>query len=217
VRPADYFDELYRTHDRYWWRDQERYSSNPNDYPQSLLAQQTLRVLAGRPLGRVLDLGAGEGSDAIRLARLGYLVDAVEVSPVAAAKIATFACQAGVQVNVAVADVASFVPDGMYDVVISNGVLHYIADKEAAISRMQKATTLGGINVLSLWSTFSAVPDCHDVIPAYCDDEDGIVKKLYCDWQTEFIYFDRKKLEMSHSDMPEHAHSHIKLIARKLA
>jgi hypothetical protein len=67
----DYFDGAYSTHDRYWWQEPGRYELNPNAYPYSLLTQQTLRLLSGRPHGRALDLGAGEGSDAIRLALLG--------------------------------------------------------------------------------------------------------------------------------------------------
>ena len=47
-----------------------------------------------------LDLGAGEGADAIRLAKLGYKVDAVEVSAVACEKIERFARSQGVRINV---------------------------------------------------------------------------------------------------------------------
>jgi cyclopropane fatty-acyl-phospholipid synthase-like methyltransferase len=175
----------------------------------------TLRVLRDEPRGRALDLGAGEGSDAIRLALLGYDVDAVEVSPVAARKVARFASEVGAKVNIVVADVADFTPDGLYDVIISNGVLHYVENKEAAISRMQAATSAGGINVVSLWSTYTPVPDCHDFIPMFCDDEHGIVTKLYSPWETELLYFEREKAETAHSDLAAHSHSHIKLIARR--
>lgn len=52
---------------------------------------QVLELAAGRKPGRALDVGAGEGADAIRLAKLGYKVDALEVSPVACEKIQSFA------------------------------------------------------------------------------------------------------------------------------
>jgi hypothetical protein len=50
------------------------------------LTQRGLRQR--RHVGRAVDstLGAGEGSDAIRVARLGYAVDAIEVSAVACEK-----------------------------------------------------------------------------------------------------------------------------------
>ncbi len=215
MQPADYFDGRYRSAERYWWRGEERYSLDANAYPSSLLTQMMMRLLEDKPQGRALDLGAGEGTDAIRLALLGYDVDAVEISPVAASKIERFARLAQAKVRVHIADVTQYVPDGPYDVVISNGVLHYVEDKKAAIERMQEATSPGGINIISLWSTYSAVPDCHDFVPMYCDDEDGVVTGLYRDWVTEFLYFERGKPETAHSDLPAHSHSHIKLIARR--
>jgi SAM-dependent methyltransferase len=212
---SDYFDQMYGTHDRYWWREPGRHSLEPEDYASSLLAQQTLRVLTSRQKGRALDVGAGEGADAIRLALRGYEVDAVELSAVAAAKIERFAEQAGVKVNVTVADAQQFKPDGLYDVVVCNGVLHYIKDKDVVISRMQEATSDGGINVVSLWSDYTPVPECHEFVPVYSDAEDGVVASCYKAWPKEFIYFERDKPEAAHSDLPPHRHSHIKFIARK--
>ena len=214
---SDYFDKMYSTHDRYWWREPGRHSLKAEDYPSSLLAQQTLRVLAAGPQGRALDIGAGEGADAIRLALLGYAVDAVELSAVAAAKIEHFAKQADVKVNVTVADAQKYYPDGLYDVIVCNGVLHYIKDKDEAISRMQDATCPGGINVISLWSDYTPVPECHELVPVYSDPEDGVVTSRYKTWPKEFIYFERDKPEAAHSDLPPHRHSHIKFIARKPA
>ncbi len=211
----DFFDELYLSNERYWWRDKERYSVDPKSYPTSLLTQLTLRALDGQPPGRALDLGAGEGADSIRLALLGYSVYAVDISKVGAAKISEFANEAQVAIDVEVADVATYQPDGYFDVIICNGVLHYIADKGPVLERMQLATRSGGINVISLWSAYTSVPECHSCVPVYCDDEDGIVAKMYEGWDMELYYLERDKREMSHSEMPAHSHSHIKMIARK--
>lgn len=215
MRAAEYFDQVYSQTARYWWRDKDRYATHHDAYPYSLLTQQTLRLVSGQPAGRALDLGAGEGSDSIRLALLGFQVDAVEISTVAAGKISRFAADAGVQVAVTVADIREFVPTGQYDVVICNGVLHYLDEKEQVVTRMQEATRPGGIDVVSLWSTYTAVPACHDSAPVFCDDEDGIVTKLYQRWPKELVYFERDKMETAHSDLPSHRHSHIKLIARR--
>jgi tellurite methyltransferase len=214
---TDYFDGVYMGSERYWWRGPERYEVDPESYPLSLLTQQTLRLLKPRPVGRALDIGAGEGSDSIRLAKLGYEVDAVEMSAVGAKKIQCFAEEAGVhdKVKVFAADVQDFEPDGLYDVVICNGVLHYIEGKKSVIELMQQATRPGGINVVSLWSDYTPVPDCHELVPVFSDPEDGEVTKSYKDWRKEFIYFDRDKKESAHSDLPAHRHSHIKLIASK--
>jgi tellurite methyltransferase len=209
------FNQLYSQGERYWWRHQNPYSTNPDDFPLSLLTQLTLRILADRPAGRALDLGAGEGADSIRLARLGYDVTAVDISTVGASKIEKFAADADVKVTVEVADVSSYVPVGLFDVVVANGLLHYIANKELAIERMQRATTPGGINVVSLWSTYTRVPACHQLVRVYCDDEDGVLTRSYHYWITKLLLFERGKKESAHPGMPAHSHSHIKLIAQK--
>jgi SAM-dependent methyltransferase len=215
MRVQDYFDGVYSTHDRFWWHEPGRYELDPNAYPYSLLTQQTLRLLKGRRHGRALDLGAGEGSDAIRLALLGYEVHAVEVSSIGAKKIRNFAREAKTKLSVTATDIQDFTPEGLYDVVICNGVLHYVKDKKSVISLMQNATCPGGINVISLWSTFTPIPDCHEIVPVYCDDEQGVVAGSYRDWTTEFIYYERNKAETAHSDLPAHSRSHLKLISTK--
>lgn len=215
MRISDYFDSVYAGSGRFWWREEGRYALEPEAYPSSLLTQQTLRLLAGRSPGRALDIGAGEGTDAIRLALLGYQVDAVEVSKVGAEKIERFATEAGARLYVVASDIHDFVPDCQYDVIVCNGVLHYVEDKHRVIKLMQDATRRGGINVISLWSDYTPVPACHEFVPVYADGENGVVTSCYRGWHNEFIYFERDKSEMAHSDLPPHRHSHIKLIASK--
>lgn len=214
---AQFFDRAYGRCDRYWWQTDLRYSTDPLDHRTSLLTQVLLRLIRTGSRGRALDLGAGEGTDAIRLALLGYQVDAVEISAVGAEKIAKFVSAEGVSDRVRIhrMDACDFVPEGTYDVIIGNGLLHYVKDKERVIRLMRDATAENGLNVLSLWSTHSPLPECHDIVPVYADEEDGVVTKLYADWSAELLYFERDKPEFAHSDLPAHKHSHIKLIARK--
>jgi tellurite methyltransferase len=223
VSVAAYFDVLYRSAERHWWRYGDPYSADPDAYPTSLLTQTTLRLLRERAKAdsdggsprRALDLGAGEGADSIRLALMGYEVTAVDVSAEAGRKIRKFAAEAGADLTVAVADIGEYRPGGQFDVVICNGVLHYVRDKASVIRRMQAATSAGGLNVVSAWSTHSAVPECHNSVPVYCDDEEGVITSAYLSWDVKLRYFERNKREESRGGMPSHSHSYIKIIAEK--
>jgi SAM-dependent methyltransferase len=218
VRQA--FNELYSKEERVWWRQDGRYETHSVAYPDSLLTQlMLLRIeCQGRvPEGaRALDLGAGEGADAIRLARLHYDVTAVEISEVAERKIRRFAAEAGVRVRTVVADISTYKLQDEFDIIICNGVLHYIEDKKVVIERMQQATRPGGMNVVAAWSTTSPVPEAHGTLPVFCDDEDGEINRLYSNhnWQ-KFLYFERHKPETAHVAEPGHVHSHIKMLAWK--
>src|SRR5215471_4558765 len=63
-----FWDERYRSAQRVW-------SDNPNP--------QLVAEVADRPPGRALDVGSGEGADAIWLARRGWTVVAADISGVA--------------------------------------------------------------------------------------------------------------------------------------
>ena len=62
--------------------------------------------LAESPPGRALDVGCGEGADAIWLARAGWEVTGLDVSEVALERAAAAAREAGVTVHWVLADVA---------------------------------------------------------------------------------------------------------------
>ena len=57
-----------------------------------------------------------------------------------------------------VADAQGYKPDGLYDVIISTGPA-LRGGQGSVISRMQKATCEGGINVISLWSDYTRSPN----------------------------------------------------------
>ena len=96
--------------ERYASRDEGLWSGRPNG---ALVAE-----LAGRPPGRALDVGCGEGADAVWLARAGWEVTGVDVSEVALERAAAGAREAGVTVEWVRADIAMSPPSpGGYDLV----------------------------------------------------------------------------------------------------
>jgi SAM-dependent methyltransferase len=75
--------------------------------------------LGGIPPCRVLDLGSGQGRNAIWLAQQGHQVTAVDVSDVATAQGAEMAEAVGVEVEFVAADVVAWEPDAeSFDLVV---------------------------------------------------------------------------------------------------
>lgn len=79
-----FWDERYGTTDRVW-------SGNPNP--------QLVDRVAGLRAGRALEVGCGEGADAIWLAQQGWDVTALDVSQVGLDKAAAHAAEAGVEIT----------------------------------------------------------------------------------------------------------------------
>jgi SAM-dependent methyltransferase len=67
--------------------------------------------------GRALDLGSGEGGDAIWLAKLGWTVDGADISTTALARAAEAAAEAGVTVNWLHRNILEWQPEETYDLI----------------------------------------------------------------------------------------------------
>jgi 2-polyprenyl-3-methyl-5-hydroxy-6-metoxy-1,4-benzoquinol methylase len=211
-----FFDHQYTAHERYWWRGENRYSTDADmhtSFHATLLA-----TAARRGSGRVLDLGAGEGADAIRLAKLGYLVDAIDVSAVACEKIARFARSQGVRINVRNEPLETAkLSRAAYDLVLMNGCLHYVRDKTHVLRRVLAASTADAVHAVALFSTVTPVPAQHAAVPVFPDNEDGVVESFYRDWKVLLRAREHARSEHSHPGFAPHVHSHIKLIAARTA
>lgn len=101
-------------------------------------------VTEGLKVGRALDLGAGEGRNAIWLASRGWAATAVDFSDVALDKANQLAAHAGVEVETVVADVAAYVPETEFDLVAVI-YLHLPASIRATVyGRAAQAVAPGG-------------------------------------------------------------------------
>jgi SAM-dependent methyltransferase len=130
--PEDYWNERYAESEQIW-------SGRPN----AVLVEQT----ADLQPGRALDLGCGEGGDAIWLAQRGWTVTAVDVSSVALSRAAAHAEAAGVagRIDWQQHELGKGFPDGSYDLV-SAQFLHSLADlpREEILRAAADAVAPGG-------------------------------------------------------------------------
>ena len=215
----NFFEQAYRSTKRYWHRDHPPYSVDPASYGPNSLTGELLTWASSRQTGRALDLGGGEGGDAIRLALLGYEVDVIEGTPAGSEKIEDHAREVGVTLTVINANLLGLEITRQYDVVVCNGVLHYIdpADKVNVLRHLSDATVPGGLNAVSLFTTHTALPEEHRAIPVFPDEENGLVQCHYSSWTVRRRLIQRDKIERSHRDFKPHRHSFLKLLVEKSA
>ena len=87
--------------------------------PRTPVNEGLIEVASPMVPGKALDLGCGEGQNAIWLAERGWIVNAVDMSPSAIAEACDYAAAAGVDRTIVfdVADIASWTPASRYDLV----------------------------------------------------------------------------------------------------
>lgn len=130
---------------------------------QEMIARQLDAHLPNRS-GRVLDVGAGQGTQSIRLARVGHQVVAVEPDPNmrAAFRVALRSEHADVRGRIilregSVGELAGVVNADLYDAVLLHGVLMYLPGSESAIAELASHVAPSGILSIAVRSTTSAV------------------------------------------------------------
>ncbi|WP_410579531.1 class I SAM-dependent methyltransferase [Amycolatopsis sp. lyj-108] len=115
--------------------------------------------------GTALDLGCGEGGDAIWLARQGWRVTAVDISEVALERAAGHAAEAGVEGIVWERhDLAKSFPEGRFDLVSAqffHSPVEVDGERDKALRRAAEAVTPGGTLVVAGhagWPTWMEEP-----------------------------------------------------------
>lgn len=124
----------------YW---EKRYSENGKSWSGNVNVALE-REISGTAPGTALDLGSGEGGDALWLARNGWAVTAVDIAPSAHA-IGAAAQRPGDNISWVAADLATWVAPTRYDLVTSC-FLHSTVDlpREQILRRAAEAVTPGG-------------------------------------------------------------------------
>ncbi len=108
------------------------------------------------PDGRVLDLGVGEGRNALFLAKAGYEVEGYDVSQTAVDRCMEMAQKEGLSVMAQASDLREVdIPQGRYSLVLASWVLHLLKKTEAVqvISKIKNGLISDGIVYMTVFST----------------------------------------------------------------
>ena len=163
---------------------------------------------------RVLDLGCGDGRNAIPLAEAGFDVTAVDISEAGIHKIHTLTRGRGLSIQALVADMCSYRIQGRYDLIIAHGSLHLLERIrwQMLLKKMQQHTVFGGYNAVTVFT---------DAVPASPDMEDlfvGLFREkelfsMYSHWdillERSYVFQDEHPGEICHT------HAANKIAARR--
>jgi len=194
----------------------ERYEQ-PGYYWGKVPSQMCYRVLQllppDRPL-RLLDIGCGEGRNAVFFARNGYEVTAFDTSPKGVQKTKQLAADAGVKVNVFVADINVFRLPEPFDVLFSTGVLQYVPPgvRRDLLSNYQEHTCTDGLNAFSVFVAKSFLTEPPDAEKTAHKWLSGELLTYYHDWRIEFC--NEEVFDCMSSGVP-HQHAVNRMVARR--
>ena len=204
--PQTHYEEKYSTQAFYW-------GIAPNE-----LCCELLKLKPPVKPFRVLDIGCGEGKDAVFLARCGYQVSAFDVAETGLEKGRRLARQCGVEVDFFRADLRDWQPEGEYDIVFSSGVFHYLSpEKRAQVTQCLKAHTavqgLHAINVFVPKPFLAPAPDLEEEEKRVPPWRSGELFSHYHDWL--FHRHEERIFDCSSGGEP-HRHCMDVMIAEKI-
>lgn len=165
---------------------------------------------------RIIEIGCGEGQNALYLAGQGYSsVDAFDLSEYGIAKLKQRCREINARVNAFVADLTTYQFERNYDCVMCFGTLHFVPKTEwkDLIDRAKVYTSTGGIHIMQIFT--DTVPASEDIAPfAVGLAKEGEIAELYHDW--EILQFKSYTFEDEHPGVPKHLHASNKVVARKV-
>jgi tellurite methyltransferase len=165
-----------------------------------------------RPL-RLLDIGCGEGRNAVFFARNGYQVTAFDLSRAGVDKTRRMAEEAGASLEVFQADLNAFRLTQEFDILFSTGTLHYISRDVRAelLAHYKRFTRENGLNAFTVFVKKPFVAKAPDG-EAHDPWISGELLTHYHDWKIEF--FTEEVFDCMSGGIP-HQHAVNRMIARK--
>jgi tellurite methyltransferase len=196
------YDDRYNREEYYW-------GNKPSG-----LALKVLKIFPPDENATLLEIGCGEGRNAVFFARNGYNVSAFDLSPNGVKKTDLLAERVGVTIRTFTDDIKSYRLDKLYDVLFSTGVLHYIPTdlRREILENYRDKTRPGGINAMSVLIKKPFIPSAPDSEATANLWISGELFTYYHDWRIEYSI--EEIFDCTSGGKP-HQHAVNRIIARK--
>lgn len=178
------------------------------------VSQEISDLIPRLPIGsKVLDVGCGDGRNAIPLARAGCAVTAIDISESGIRKLKTQSEREGLDISASVADMTTYSYEDMYDLIIAHGCLHLVHRKqrEMMIESFKSHTVSSGYNVIAAFTDQIPVPPDLD---EFCIGlfREGELYEKYTGW--EIILQKSYVFQDEHPGGIRHTHAANKIVAK---
>ena len=203
----EHLQRMYAGDGYYWGRE-------PNDFARRCV-QFLPRVPEGRRL-RAVDIGAGEGRDAVFFAGGGLDVLAVDVTSNGLEKATRLAEETGIDLSVEQADINTLCLLRKLDLVYSIGTLQYLPpeNREKQFGHLRELTSTGGIHALFVFVEAPGLPSA----PDWGTDEHlyapGELPGYYAGWE---CLYSRSFVFDDYSGGAAHQHAAEEYVFKKIA
>ena len=154
----------------------------PKKYNGNPVHSEVLEAMESLSPGKALDLGCGQGRNALFLAQHGFEVTAVDQNELALEILQSIVEQEDLEMTVGLYDINSSALSQTYDLIVSTVVLMFLqADRIPAIIRnMQDQTNPGGYNLIVCAMDTEDYP-CQ--VPFSFTFKEGELADYYKDWE----------------------------------
>ena len=199
-----FYDKRYTRKEFYWGK------------KRSAMCDRIIKII--RPSSqfrpKLLDLGSGEGRNAVYFAKNGFDVTAVDVSLPGLEKTKRYAEELGVEVKTVHADIIAYQLEDTYDVIFSTGALHYLPSgvRKTRFENYKQSTSSIGINAHSVFVRKPFIPRAPDAESTSHPWKSGELMSYYWDW--EITYCTEEIFDCMSSGIP-HKHAVNRLITRR--
>jgi cyclopropane fatty-acyl-phospholipid synthase-like methyltransferase len=163
----------------------------------------------------ILEVGCGEGKNALFLAAKGFDVHAFDISQAGIQKLKSAASKNNIRIDAWVQDLTGYDFDRSFNVILSYGTLHFVAKNEwkLFIKKAQNNTAPGGLNIFQIFTNrIPASPDIAPFVKGLAGE--GELFSMYAGW--EILSTKTHIFEDQHPGVAKHRHASNKIIARKV-